>query len=317
MTFSLDDVPDQTGKSIIITGASSGIGLSAARMLAKKGGHVIMACRNLEKAQPLADSINEDAAAVGGKATVLRLDTTDLDSIDAFAKELKVERLDSLILNAGIMAVPYHEIATRSAKHPKMESQMACNVVGHFYLVHALKGLLRASPGVRVVFVASIAATITKPTDSITYDVFACASPLAYNASSAYNESKLGCLLLAHELRRRCAEWRVDASVVPMHPGIVKTGLFDNATGFIVNLFVTVTKLFRMGVDEGGLILAVAGALPNERVPEKAYFAPNGTAEYTGRPWAEGKMPKQGVDGVQAKRLWEMCEELCGVKTEI
>lgn len=80
-TYSLDDVPDQAGRNILITGASSGIGLALAKELTMKGGNVIMACRNLDKAQPLADKINTAAAKTGGKATVLRMDATDLYSL--------------------------------------------------------------------------------------------------------------------------------------------------------------------------------------------------------------------------------------------
>lgn len=306
MTFSLDDVPNQTGKNIIITGASSGIGLSAARMLAMKGGHVVMACRNLKKAQPLADAINEDAAVAGGKATVLRLDTTDLDSIDAFAKDLNVSRLDSLILNAGIMAVPYREIATRSEKHPKMESQMACNVVGHFYLMHLLTPLLRASPGVRIVLVSSIAADRTKKTDSITYDIVTGKSPASYKPMSAYCESKLGDLLLAHELDQRLKKAGIDASVVPMHPGISKTALAHTAEGLMMKVFATVMLMFMMDADGGGLVLAVAGAVPAERLPENAYFGPKGFMQLNGPPWAGAKMASQAKDSAQSKKLWEM-----------
>lgn len=316
MSFSLDDIPDQTGKNIIITGASSGIGLSASRMLAKKGAHIVMACRNLEKAQPLADSINEDSTSSGGRATVIRFDTTDLASIDSFAEALDLDRLDSLILNAGIMAVPYREVPTRSTKHPKMESQMACNVVGHFYLVHKLTPLLRASPGVRIVPVSSMGAKWTRQTDSITYDVVTCSSPASYVATSAYSESKLGNLLFAHELNHRLVNAGIDASVAPMHPGTTNTDLGRDVSNFMLKLLIPFANLFTMSVDGGGEILAVAGTLPTERLPENPYFGPKGLLEYNGPPIADGKMPPQGRDGTQSKKLWEMCEELCGVKTE-
>lgn len=311
-TYALDDVPDQTGKNIIVTGASSGIGLATAKMLAAKGGHVIMACRNMDKAQPLADEITTEAAATGGKATVLRLDTTDLDTIDAFVKQLDVERVDSVILNAGIMGVAYREVTTRSTKYTKMESQMACNVVGHFYLVHMLTTLLKASPGARIVFVSSQFAAQVK---AISYDVFTGLAPEKYALMGSYKESKLGDMWLAYEMEKRFKAAEIDATAVVSHPGCVKSGLQASNQNWIAGMMLSATKAVAMMPEGGALVLAVAATLPKDELPEKPYFSPSGVLGMRGTPTASAALPAHGRDDEQAKKLWETCEELCGIQT--
>lgn len=314
MGLGLADIPDQTGKKIIVTGASSGIGLAAARILAKKGAHVIMACRNLAKARPLADSVNAEAGVrlVGGSARVLRIDTTDLDSIDSFASLLDLPRLDALILNAGIMAVPYCEVQTRCSQHPRMESQMATNAVGHFYLLHKLLPLILASPGPRVVTVSSVAA---ERTSGIDYPVFLASSPSTYSPVDSYCQSKLACLFLSHEFRNRCRLSNVDVDVVAAHPGYVWTSLQDGMQSVPLRLLGALTRWVSVSADEGGLVLAVAAAYPSERCPAGAYFGPSGFKGLRGAPTADAGMPAQGRDDAQAGRFWKMCEELCGVRT--
>lgn len=312
--FALEDVPDQTEKNVIITGASSGIGLATAKLFALKGAHVIMACRNLDKAQPLADEITTEATDAKGRATVLRLDTTDLDSIDSFVKELDIQRIDSVILNAGIMGVAYREVATRSTKYTKMESQMAANLVGHFYLVHSLTPLLKSSAGARVVFVSSLFAGQMK---TISYDVFTGLAPEKYAAMGSFRESKLGSMWLAYELEKRFKAAEVDATAVVAHPGLVKSGMQAGGQSWAMGMMLGATKMVSMMPEGGALVLAMAATLPKDKLPEKAYFAPSGVLGVRGPPTAGAALPAHGRDDEEAKKLWETCEELCGAKASI
>lgn len=186
MSFSLN----QSGRTILVTGASSWIGFAATRMLVSKGARVVMGCRNMEKSTPLAGEINQ--CGLPEKATLLRIDTTDFESIDQFVTSLvddqAINVLDVVVLNAGIMTVEYKQIASRSKDNPRMESHMACNVVGHFisrsYYFRCSPPLVRESSPLLPVLLAR--------TDSINYDMFLCNSSTAsYDKIASYNESKL------------------------------------------------------------------------------------------------------------------------------
>lgn len=278
-------------------------------MLVSKGAHVVMGCRNLQKA----GEINQ---AGPGKATVLRMDTTDFESIDEFVQLLRdqaIDNLDVLVLNAGIMAVEYKEISSRSTTIPKMESQMACNVVGHFYLTLKLLPFLN---GTRIISVSSIAARITKKSSSINYDSFLCKSPTTYDKQASYCESKLGNLLLVHELNKRL---KGGAVAYGAHPGYTRTPLQTNAApSYATNLFVFLFRPFSMPPEGGGLVLVVAATLPDDSIPENnAYFAPSGFFGVYGAPCTNATIPPQATDDAQSLKLWETCEELCGLKSEI
>ena len=313
MALSLDDVPDQTGKVVVITGASSGIGLECTKMMVSKGAHVVMACRSVAKAQPLADDINEKGP---GKATVIRMDTTELDSIDTFAKSLAeagVDRINALILNAGIMMVPHKEIESRSEAHPKMESQMACNVVGHWYLAHVLLPVVRSSPGCRVVWVSSLMA---EQSTGVDYESLYCRGK--YNKIQAYSDSKLGDLQIATELQRRYKAAGIDARSYGAHPGYSNTALQGRAEqSILLSVAMFICRPFRMEADGGGKVLALAVGLPDEKLPQQPYFVPNGLGAMSGSPIATGKYPKTALDEEKCKKLWEACEELCAVKSSI
>lgn len=328
MTFTEDDIRRQDGKVIVITGASSGIGLEATKQLVRKGGHVIMACRTLSKAQPLCDTINSNADNVPsyGKATVAHLDTTKLDSIDDFFKYLAdplgITAIDTLILNAGIMMVPWFTTRTRSAEHPEIEGQMSSNVVGHFYMLNLAVPLLKgASDGARVVIVSSMAARGTKSTESINYDVFLNKHPEKYDRLRAYSESKLGDLWLVHEFNKRIAAAGMADRIlaVPAHPGYSRTPLQDRAhLPMWVRLVDPVLRwTSSMPAEGGGLVLSLAATKAREELSEGVYFGPDSYLEFSGAPGSNGTLPAHARDDQQAGKLWKVCETLCNLSLEI
>ncbi|MCD4686598.1 MAG: SDR family NAD(P)-dependent oxidoreductase, partial [Anaerolineae bacterium] len=147
--WTTNDMPNQTGKVAVVTGANSGIGFEAARALAAKGAQVVMACRSLEKGQAARDKISREHPAA--QVELLPLDLAGLDSVRRFARELgaKYNRLDVLVNNAGIMMNPYSKTADG------FESQFGTNHLGHFALTGLLIDLLLKTPGARVVNVSS------------------------------------------------------------------------------------------------------------------------------------------------------------------
>ncbi|NNE18653.1 MAG: SDR family NAD(P)-dependent oxidoreductase, partial [Myxococcales bacterium] len=149
--WSADALGDQSGRIAIVTGSNSGIGFETARVLATKGATVVMACRNLEKANPKADEIR--AAHPGAEVEVMQLDLSDLASVQRFAEAFRAthSRLDLLVNNAGIMVPPYGKTAQG------FETQFGVNHLGHFALTGSLLDLITNTPESRIVTVSSIA----------------------------------------------------------------------------------------------------------------------------------------------------------------
>ena len=149
--WNAEQLGDQTGRVAIVTGSNSGIGFETARVLAEKGADVVMACRNLAKANPKAEEIRN--ANPGANIEVMELDLSDLSSVSTFADAFRAKhsRLDLLINNAGIMMPPYGKTAQG------FETQFGVNHLGHFALTGALLDLVTSTPGSRIVTVSSVA----------------------------------------------------------------------------------------------------------------------------------------------------------------
>jgi NAD(P)-dependent dehydrogenase (short-subunit alcohol dehydrogenase family) len=210
--FSEASVPGQSGRTIMITGANTGIGYEAARVMAGQGARVLLACRSAEKASAARDRI----CGLHPKAEVelLSLDLGNLQSVrDAAAQLAPEERLDLLINNAGIMIPPREETADG------FESQFGVNHLGHFALTGLLLPKLRATPGARVVTVSSTAHKVGKIDFE---DVHARQS---YSKQGRYSMSKFANLLFAHELQRRFDSAGDSTLSVACHPGISDTEL--------------------------------------------------------------------------------------------
>jgi len=302
-TWSEDDIPDQTGRTVLITGANSGIGFEAARALAQHGAHVVMGCRNPDKARAAIDEI--EASEPSGSVELLELDLADLDSIEGAADAFGAahDRLDLLINNAGLMALPYEKTVQG------FEMQIGVNHLGHFALTGRLLDRLMATDGSRVV---SISSQGHRP-GRIDFDDLN--SERGYSPWPAYFQSKLANLLFTRELQRRLAAADAPTIAVAAHPGVSKTNLGNEGSGGILGAMMSVTRpVFDALVSQS----AAMGALPTLRAatdPDVAggdYFGPDGIGETRGRPKKVG-MSGQAKNDASAGRLWEISTELTGV----
>ncbi|HZG78764.1 MAG TPA: oxidoreductase [Paenibacillus sp.] len=299
------DIPDQRGKTVVVTGASSGIGLEAAKVLASKGADVVLAVRNAAKGEAAVRRIRE--AAPGANLQLLPLDLADLGSVRAFAaayREARGERLDLLINNAGVMIPPYGK--TKDG----FELQFGSNHLGHFALTGLLlPSLLAAGNGARVVTLTSIAARSGR----IDFDNLD--GSRGYGAMKFYSQSKLANLLFALELQRRLSAAGASAISVACHPGISTTNLMSRGSGKQTGWFM---KMLLASVGHS----AEMGALPtlyaatNPAIRGGELIGPSGRGARRGYP-ALDRVGLAKDDRAVADRLWDVSERLTGVSFSI
>ena len=294
-------IPDQTDRVVLVTGANSGIGLEATRMLAQRGATVVLACRTRSKAEAARDSILIDAPAA--EVSLVDLDLSSLASVSAAATEFteRFDRLDLLLNNAGVMATPYRRTVDG------FELQFATNHLGHFALTGHLLPTLLATPASRVVSVSSLAHKMGK----IDFDDLQ--SEHGYRAWGAYGQSKLANLLFTFELQQRLAAIGADTIAVAAHPGISDTNLAGSSGG-IAGTLMSLTKPFAKVFSQN----SHAGALPTVRaatdpaVRGGEYYGPSGFMEQRGLP-KRVESNASAKDAAVAKRLWHVSLELTGV----
>jgi NAD(P)-dependent dehydrogenase (short-subunit alcohol dehydrogenase family) len=292
------DIPDQHGRTIVVTGANSGLGFQTSLELARHGAHVVLACRNLDKGREAQERI---AAQAPGASTELRaLDLADLASVRAFAEALETDRIDVLINNAGVMALP------RRQTPQGFELQLGTNHLGHF----ALTGLLLDRIGERVVTLSSGAHRMGK----MNFDDLQ--GERRYFRWSAYGQAKLANLLFALELQRRLDQAGVDLLSVAAHPGYAATNLQLQSSQMTGNpLDRMVNRVLNATVAQSGAMGALptlyAATVPD--LPGGAYVGPDGVAEMRGHP--QLTVPSaRARDAGTAARLWDVSEELTGVR---
>ena len=294
-------IPDQTGRVVLVTGANSGIGLEAARMLAQRGAQVVLACRTRSKADAARASILADAPAAD--VSIIDLDLSSLASTGEAAAEFsgRFDRLDLLLNNAGVMATPYQRTVDG------FELQFATNHLSHFALTGHLLPTLLATPASRVVNVSSLAHRMGK----IDFDDLQ--SERKYRAWGAYGQSKLANLLFTFELQRRLSAIGADTIAVAAHPGISDTNLAGSSGG-IAGKLMSLTKPFAKVFSQN----SHAGALPTLRAATDPaalggeYYGPDGFMEQRGTP---KRVESTGAakDPAVAERLWHVSVELTGV----
>jgi NAD(P)-dependent dehydrogenase (short-subunit alcohol dehydrogenase family) len=293
MAWSEADIPDQSGRTAVVTGANSGIGFETARALAAKGARVVLACRSEEKGRDA--SLRLHAAVPSADARFEPLDLGSLASVRAFAEKLRAaeSRLDLLVNNAGVMMPPYGRTADG------FETQLGTNHLGHFALTGLLLELVRRTPKARVVVVSSLAHLW----GGIAFDDLQ--SERSYNPTRAYGQSKLANLLFMRELERRFEAARVDALAAAAHPGSTRTELQRHS-----GLMHAVVAVFSQSPPEGALPSLYAATAPDVKGGE--YFGPSGFAGCIGPPGRARSSPRS-KDAAAARRLFDVSEKLTGV----
>ena len=288
------DVPDQTGRTAVVTGANTGIGLETARMLAQRGAQVVLACRNPEKGQAALARIQAEKPS--GRAMLEALDLSDLEAVAAFATAFasRHERLDLLVNNAGVMVPPLGR--TKQG----FEVQFGTNHLGHFALTARLRPLLLRTPGARVVVVSSAAQNFGRiDFDDLNWE------RRRYRAWAAYGQSKLANMMFALELHRRLQAAGSEVRATAAHPGWTATDL--QRTSAIVRLL---NPFFGMTPRDGALPTLRAATDPT--APGGSYWGPAGLGEVNGPP-APARICAHAQDEAAASRLWEVSEKLTGL----
>lgn len=289
--FTEADLPDQSGKCFLVTGANTGIGFEAARALAAKGARVLIGCRDAGRAA-------EAIARIGGNDVAhLPLDLADLASVRRAAEIAAGEaRLDGLINNAGVMFPPL----TRTAQG--FELQFGVNHLGHFALTGLLLPKLAETPGARVVVTASLA----HRRGDIQWDDLGAAKE--YKRGARYGDSKLANMLHFAELDRRLRAAESPVAAFGCHPGVAATDLMRHTGPFRV-----FTPLFGMFLNTAaqGAWPALQGACDPAAQPGE-YYGPTGKGEMKG-PSGPAQRTASAQDAALARRLWDVSVEMTGV----
>jgi NAD(P)-dependent dehydrogenase (short-subunit alcohol dehydrogenase family) len=293
-TWTFEDVHDQTGRTAIVTGANTGIGYETARMLALRGANVVLACRNLDKAEAARTRILAEKPS--GSLTVQPLDLSDLDSVAAFAAAFTAghDRLDLLINNAGVMAPPLG--------HTKQgfELQFGTNHIGPFALTARLLPLLERTPGARVVVVSSSVQNFGRITfDDLNWE------RRSYSATMAYSQSKLATIMFALELQRRLTAAGSTVMVTAAHPGWTATDL--QRTAPVTRIL---NPLFGMKPADGAM--PTMRAATDTTATAGSYWGPACFFGLNGPP-APAKTARRARDEAAAARLFDLSERLSGV----
>jgi NAD(P)-dependent dehydrogenase (short-subunit alcohol dehydrogenase family) len=285
-TWSITDIPDQTGRSVIVTGANSGIGRAAARALAGAGARVVLAVRDVEKGKAA-------AAAMPGETEVRRLDLASLASIRAFAAAWEGD-VDLLINNAGVMVPPL----TRT--EDGFELQFGTNHLGHFALTNLLLDHVKG----RVVTVSSTGHRMGRiDFDDLNWE------RRPYKAVRAYGQSKLANLLFTAELQRRLTAAGSSVLANAAHPGYAATNLQFHSGRRVLDLVSVVGNRVFAQDEDGGALPTLYAATAD--IPGDSFAGPGGFMEQRGAPKLVDRTDA-ARDADVARRLWDVSEQLTG-----
>jgi len=292
------DIPEQTGRVAVITGANTGLGYESARALAEHGAHVVLAVRNVDKGKDAAARIT--AAYPRADVALQELDLTSLDSVRAAAQQLRADhdRIDLLINNAGVMYTP------KSNTKDGFELQFGTNHLGHFAFTGLLLDRLLPVAGSRIVTVSSVGHRILADIhfDDLQWE-------RGYGRVAAYGQAKLANLLFTYELQRRLAPHGTTIAAAA-HPGMSDTELMRNMPAPLVTAFERIAPLIAQNPAMGALPILRAATDP--AVVGGQYYGPDSFAQTRGYPKVV-RSSRKSHDVERQRRLWTVSEELTGV----
>jgi NAD(P)-dependent dehydrogenase (short-subunit alcohol dehydrogenase family) len=301
--WSADDMGDLDGRTVLVTGANSGLGLRTAEALAGHGARVLMACRNPDKGEAARDQVR--AMARGAPPELVLLDLADLSSVEAAAEDVaaRTDHLDGLMNNAGVMALPHRHTPDG------FEAQFGTNHLGHYALTGRLFPLLLAAPAPRVVTTSSTMHRIGRMRwDDLQHE-------RRYQKWLVYGQSKLANLLFAFELDRKAKAAGTALRSLAAHPGYANTHL--QAAGpemqgsrFNLELMGMANRVFAQSDAAGAL--PQLRALTDPDVVGGEYFGPGGPGEMQGSP-VQVNAKRAAYDTAAAQRLWDVSAEFTGV----
>ncbi|GHG72831.1 oxidoreductase [Streptomyces griseocarneus] len=299
--WNASDIPDQSGRTAVVTGANSGIGFVTARELARRGARVVLACRDVTRGEAAEELMR--AQVPGADVRLARLDLADLSSVRAFAADLKEDRLDLLVNNAGVMALPHRRTVD------DFEMQLGTNHLGHFALTGLLLPLLReAGPGARVVTVSSGLHFLG------TVDPRDVQMDHRYRRWIAYGRSKSANLLFTHELARRLKAEGSDVVAVAAHPGYAATNLQTAGArmedrAWAERAAELLNRVLAQSAEDGALPSLYAATAPGVRQDD--FFGPR-VMLWRGAPAPSPRAAWTRDDRASAG-LWAVSERMTGV----
>jgi len=294
--WTAEDIPDQTGRIAVVTGATGGIGYETARVLAEHGATVVLAARDDQRLEAAADRLR--TSTPGAAVTTQRVDLASLTDIRAAVDELP-DRIDLLVNNAGVMQPSY------ALTEDGFELQLGINHLGHFALTGLMLGRLLAAPNARIVTVSSNGHRIGR----IHFDDLQ--SARRYRRLRAYAQSKLANLLFAFELQHRLAAADAPTISVAAHPGNANTEL-ERHLRFAMRGMAKLVP--HQSVADG--VLPLLRAATDPAVQGGEYYGPDGRGEFIGHP-VRVRAHRRAYDAAAQQRLWHESEQLTGVRYAI
>lgn len=297
-SWNVDQIPDQTGRTAVVTGANSGLGLVTARELARAGATVVLACRDVRKGTAAAKAIG--AAVPAARLEVAELDLSSLESVRRFASALEPGSIELLINNAGIMMTPQQRTADG------FELQLGTNHLGHFALTGLLLGRLGQAANARVVTLSSL----EHRAGHIDFDDLQLEH--GYAPRKAYRQSKLANAAFGVELDRRLRAAGSPVKSLLAHPGYSATNLQSTGpTGIMKAVMSLTNRMVAQSAEQGALPTLYAATAPDAEGGE--YYGPDGRNEVRGRRPTRVDVIAEGMDPEVGRRLWEVSETLTGV----